>query len=303
MVDAERVSSLDARLTYLALHLAERRASLTDSNAVLAEQLADLARRRLDAGEINVLEYNTAVLESARARSLADRSEGERRAVAAHLGRVVGLSGDSTMITSPLPPLPAPPRDPNGSQAVALQRRPDMQAASLEVEAAGKTLTESRLRVVPNLELSLFNGKEEGTDDLLGLLLGFSIPLFHRGQANVGAARADQIAAEAVSDATDRLIRAEVEAGASRYAGAYDAERRFVGDLLLAARQNAELAALAFQEGELGIADVVVVRSTSLATQLEYLEVLAAAYSAWFELAAALNARPGELMNVMGGGE
>ena len=180
VVDAERVSSLDARLTYLTLHLVERRASLTDSNAVLAEQLADLARRRLDAGEINVLEYNTAVLESARARSLADRSEGERRAVAAHLGRVVGLSGDSTMITSPLPPLPAPPRDPNGSQAVALQRRPDMQAASLEVEAAGKTLTVSRLRVVPNLELSLFNGKEEGTDDLLGLLLGFSIPLFHR---------------------------------------------------------------------------------------------------------------------------
>jgi len=102
-----------------------------------------------------------------------------------------------------------------------------------------------------------------------------------------------------VSDATARLIRAEVEAEARRYAGAREAERRFADDLLRAGAENAELASVAFEEGELDIADVVVFRSTALATRLEYLEVLANAYSAWFALAAALDSQPEEVIQLL----
>jgi len=174
-----------------------------------------------------------------------------------------------------------------------------MQAAKLEVEAADRILAASRRSFVPNLELGLFRGQEAGTDDLLGISVGFSMPLFHRGQADVGAARADRAAAGALADGTARLIRAEVVAEARRYAGAYDAERRFATDLLAAGAENAELAAVAFEEGELSVADVVVFRTTALATQLEHLEVLADAYAAWFSLAAALNVEPTELIETL----
>ena len=50
----------------------------------------------------------------------------------------------------------------------------------------------------------------------------------------------------------------------------------------------------------MSVADVVVFRSTALATQLEYLEVLAEAYEAWFQLAAAVDARPDELTDLAG---
>jgi len=299
VTDAARTSALEARLTYLTLHLAERRAALSQENAELAEQLATVARRQLDAGEINVLEFNTAALEAARARSQAHRFEGERRADAAELGRVLAVAGDSVAVTVALPPLPDLPSTIDRVGDLALQRRPDMQAAALEVEAADRMLSASRRRIVPNLELALFSGQEAGTDDLFGFSLGFSVPLFHRGQADVGVARADRAAAAAVSDGTARLIRAEVEAEARRYAGAREAERRFVDDLLLAGAENAELASVAFEEGELSIADVVVFRSTVLATQLEYLEVLADAYSAWFALSSALDARPEELIQLL----
>jgi len=299
VVDAERVSALGARLSYLTLHLAERRASLSTENADLAEELAVVAQRQLDAGEINVLEFNTAALEAARARSQAARFEAEREASAAELARLLALPRDSVAATTELPQLPEPPTSLSVGAVVGLDRRPDLRAATLEAEAADRMVTASQRRILPNLELSLFTGQEAGTDDLLGFSVGFSVPLFHRGQADAGAARADRAAATAVADGTARLIQAEVVAGSRRYVGAYEAERRFATDLLLAGAENAELAAVAFEEGELSIADVVVFRTTALATRLEHLEVLADAYAAWFSLAAALNAQPTELFEVL----
>jgi len=299
VMDAARVSALDARLAYMTLHLAERRASLSNENADLAEQLVTIAQRQLDAGEVNRLEFNTAALEAARSRSQAARLEAERQAAAAYLGSLMSVTGDSVVATAELPELPELPASLNVSEALALDRRPDLQAATLEVEAADRIVSASRRSFVPNLELGLFRGQEAGTDDLLGLSVGFSMPLFHRGQADVGTARADLAAAGALADGTARLIRAEVEAEARRYAGAYRAERRFATDLLRAGAENTELAAVAFEEGELSIADVVVFRTTALATQLEHLEVLADAYTAWFSLAAALNVEPTELIEML----
>ena len=43
------------------------------------------------------------------------------------------------------------------------------------------------------------------------------------------------------------------------------------------------------------VTDVVVLRTAAVAAQLEYLEVLAEAAEAWFELAAALNVSPTDL--------
>ena len=296
--DAIRRASLEARVAYLALHLSEQRAALSAANAGLAAELADLARRRLEAGEINVLAYNTAALEAARASSLSDRLEAERRAAQAELARLLAVTGDRSINTAALPTLPGRVPTVDVLMASAVRRRPDLTAATLEVDAATEDLTANRRSRFPTLEVAVFDGEEAGTDDLLGLSLGLSVPLFQRNQSDVGAARAQQAVAEAQSAATIRAVRSQVEAWAERYRGAYSAERRFADELLLASLDNVELAGRAFQEGELSVADVVVFRSTALSTQLEYLEVLAAAYEAWFQLAAAVDARPDELTDL-----
>ncbi|MDE3005759.1 MAG: TolC family protein [Gemmatimonadota bacterium] len=298
--DAIRRASLEARVVYAALHLSEQRAALSATNAELAAELATLARRQLDAGEINVLAYNTAALEAARALSLADRLEGERRAAQAELARVLAVGGDRVIRTTALPTLPAEIPGIDVLMASAVRRRPDLNAVTLEVDAATENLTANRRRRFPTLELAVFEGEEDGTDDLLGLSLGVSLPLFQRNQGDVGAARAEQAAAEARSAATIRAIRSQVDGWAERYKGASSAERRFADELLLASLDNVELAGRAFQEGELSVADVVVFRSTALATQLEYLEVLAEAYEAWFQQAAAVDPRPDELPDLAG---
>lgn len=299
--DAARSSGLTARYAYLNLYLAERRADLTAANAELAGQLAELARRQMDAGEISILAANTASLEAARANSEAMRLEAERLAAQSELRSALALGSDTVLATTALPPLPAiePAVDP--AVAHALERRPDLRAAGLNEDASRRTVTATRMRAIPNIELGVFNGREEGTDDLLGFSVGVSVPVFRRAQADVGAARAAHIAAQATSDAIRRAVRSDVVSEIARYDGAQRAMARLAQDLIAAAEENSELATRAFEEGELSVAEVVVFRSTALQAQLEYLDAIGAAYASWFALAAAIGVHPNELKDLLGG--
>jgi outer membrane protein TolC len=175
--------------------------------------------------------------------------------------------------------------------------RPDRAAALLGAQATGRDVTAARLAIVPALELGATTEREEG-DNLAGIAIGFSVPLFRRRQADLGVARAAQAAARAEVDAVQRGIRAEVTASAERLRRARLAERRFAAQVLAAAADNVALSEVAFQEGKVGIASVVVLRTAAVAAQLEYLEVLGDAYESWFALAAAVGADP---QDVQGG--
>jgi cobalt-zinc-cadmium efflux system outer membrane protein len=302
VADAERLAALEARLAFSTLALAERRAALVDSAARFGERLAAVTRRQLDAGAINLLEHNAAVLDAARQRSAAERARAERTATGADLARVLALGAGTVPRPEPLPPLSN--REPPGPDALlraALARRPDYSAAEWEARGARQDVTATGLDGwIPSLQLGLVSGREEGSDDLFGFTIGVSVPLFRRNQAARGAAAARRSAADAGLEAVRRAIQADVEAAFARYVLARRAERRFAEEVLRAATENVTLTERAFAEGKVGIADVVVLRSTAVAAQLEYLEVLADAYEGWFRLAAAVGVAPDELNDVTG---
>lgn len=302
--DARRLVGLEARRAYAALVVAERRASLTDSAAAFAERLAEFARQQFDAGELNRLEWNAAVLEAARMRSAAERARAGASAAAADLARLLALPSDSMPRTVALPPVPTLRWDSDSVLlALARARRPDLRASEALRRSADRSVTAARLSLIPNLVVSAFEGREEASDRLFGLSLGLRIPLFHRGQAGVGAARADQAAARAELAATERAIQADVLAAGARFLRARMAERRFARDVLRAATENVTLTERALSEGEVSLTDVIVLRATAVNAQLEYLVVLQDATSAWFELAAALAVEPTDLATLLGPGD
>lgn len=300
--DTRRVTALELRLAYTRLELTDQRATLMDTTALFAERLAEIVRVRLEAGEVNLLEHNAAVLEAARQRSAAERARAERAGASADLTALLALPVEVQPRTGGLPALPTsatPAMERLLSRAFAV--RPDYLAAQATVSASGQAVTAATLEGwVPNLLVGGIIGQEAGQDDLNGVSLGLSIPLFRRNQASRGAARADQSLAEANLMRTQRTIRAEVEAARARYTRAREAARRFAAEVLQAASENVRLSERAFQEGKVGIADVVVLRSTAIATQLEYLEVLADAYSGWFMLSAAIGDDPVALTDFAG---
>jgi cobalt-zinc-cadmium efflux system outer membrane protein len=144
-------------------------------------------------------------------------------------------------------------------------------------------------------------GREDGTDDLLGFSIGLAIPLFRRGQAERGLAVAERATAEATLEATQRRIQAEIIAAVGRYERALAAERLFAEEVLEAARENVQLTERAFDEGKVGIADLIVLQSAAVEAQLEYVAVREEAYTGWFELAAALDTDPADVARIVGG--
>jgi cobalt-zinc-cadmium efflux system outer membrane protein len=294
--DAKRLVGLEVRQAYASLAVAERRAALTDSAARFAERLAVVAEQQATAGEINRIERNVAVLDAARARSTADRTRAQVAVAAADLARLLALPRDSMPQTVPLPAIPNL-RWPSDSVLVSLARlrRPDLRAQSEALAGAERTVSAERLGIVPNLTLSTFNGREAGTDDLLGVAIGLSVPLFHRQQGALGAAEAERSAARAERTAGQRSVEAEALAAGARFTRAREAERQFAGGVLQSASENVALTERALAEGEVSVTDVLLLRSTSVGAQLEYLEVLHDSLDAWFALAAALAAEPSEL--------
>ena len=301
--EARRVVALETRRAYATLAIAERRAALLDSSALFAERLAEFAEKQFVAGEFNRLERNVVVLETARARSAADRARAQVAHAAADLSRLLGLPRDSTQRTTSLPAVP----DLRWASDAALvtlarDRRPDLHASAEMQLSAGRAAAAARLALVPNLTISAFNGREAATDELLGVAIGVSIPLFHRQQTNIGAADAGRIASEAALASNERAVQAEVLAAAARFLRARSAERRFAGEVLRVASENVRLTERALAEGEVSLTEVLVLRTTAAGAQLEYLDVLHDAWSAWFELAAALAAEPAELATLLGSG-
>lgn len=302
--DSRRLAALDARRLYVGLSVAERRALLADSAASFAERLAEFARRQFEAGEMNRLELNAATLEAARARSAADRSAGEGQAAGAELARALALPGDSAVGTLPLPPVPdltwasdtvLPP--------LARPRRADLRAAREAYQGAQDASRLAGRGWVPNLLVSVVGGRESDTDQLLGFGVGVSVPLLYRRQAARGAAAAELATAHAGLAASERTVLAELQSTAARYLRARAAERRFVREVLSAAGENIALTERALQEGEVGLTDVILLRRTALDAQVEYLDVLANSYLAWFDLAAAVGVEPGQLSATLSGTE
>lgn len=305
--DARRHAALDARRAYAALATAERRVALSDSAALFAERLSDFATKQFAAGEFNRLERNVVVLEAARARSAADRARAQAVQAAADLGRLLGLPQDSTVRTLAMPEIPDLP---SGADSVvlrralahALSRRPDLMASAAARDGAQRFAAAARRARVPNLAVSAFSGREAGTDNLFGVAVGLSIPLVYRQRANIGAADGQVSRAQSDHVAVERSILADVVAASARFIRAHAAERRFVGEVLRAANENVALTERALSEGEVGLTDVLVLRTTAVGAQLEYLEVLGEAWTAWFDLAAALAVDPAELMALLNAG-
>lgn len=297
--DARRLVTREVQLGFVNLVLADQRQRLLDSAATLGERLADITRRRLEAGELTLLDANAAVIEAARQRSAAGRATADWVEARATLGRLLALPPDSIAEGRGLPSLPdALTTSPASLLPMALAGRPDLLAARRELDGARQDQRAARSTLIPILDIGWAWAREGADARLGGLIVGLRLPVFQRAQGARGEATAALAAREADQRAIEQEVRAEVLAAAARYARARESATRFDTEILTAADENVRLSERALEEGELGIRDVVVLRSLALAARLEHLDVLRETLHSWYTLAAALAASASELQTL-----
>jgi cobalt-zinc-cadmium efflux system outer membrane protein len=228
-------------------------ARVTEANAA---EIARIAQRRHDQGDIPALEVNVARSTVARARAEAFAAEASRASALGELRVLLDLEpGTTVIVDGRLSERADVPLD--GLMAAAAERA-DVRALTAELAEAEAEVRLGKGLAWPDVAPGLRYERDDGTGILWGGL-SVTLPFFNRGQEQraMGTARADRLRGEIA--ALRRGVQNEV-------AAAWDAYglRLKAADALLATvaalDDNDVLARRSYEEGQIGLAELLLVR-------------------------------------------
>lgn len=274
--------TLDAVSAYLRVLEASERDRLLASAEILANTLHDAADRRFRAGDVAVLDVNVA--RAALARVRADREAGRAARVAAtgDLRLLLGIVGD-VQVVGRVPE--APPADTVALLQSALER-PELRSLMEAVREAEASVRLGRTFNKPELGAGARYARDEG-DHIVSGLFTVTLPVFSKGQELVaaGSARASRLRAEL--DAMRQRVQIEVRTAGEELERRRDAVRILERDALPAVNENELLAARSYEAGQIGLAEVLLIRREILETRFQHLNAQLDAALARIELDAA----------------
>lgn len=177
----------DVKVAYTDLMLARERARLADEALKVRRRIQDLSESRLRAGDLSELEAATARIDALRAHEESQRARYDTRIVEQRLRVLTGAKEgefrpkDETMTVDTA-------RDELERRALAA--RPDLRAAELGIEAAGKRIGLAKAEV-----FAISGILDANRTDNNGIEMGpgaqLPIPIFNRNQAGIARAKAE----------------------------------------------------------------------------------------------------------------
>lgn len=270
---------------------ATQRTELARNVLALNERLADVAQRQLAEGEISRLDLNLTAVElgRARARTLATRREREQAVI--ELGRLIGITRgtpihalvdsaelgtgrDSAHVS--LWRLETPQDTARAVEAeqfiaVALARRPDLAERTAAIRRANAELSLSGREALPNPILrGVFERPTDGSSTRFRPGIGVSLPFLNRRQGERQALRAAARQAELEYASLTRRVSSEVAAAVATYHSAVSEVEVLAATVLAPARQNRQLAEIAYREGEIGLPVLLLIQNQAIDAELDY---------------------------------
>ena len=259
---------------YHGLVAAEQRVALLSEIDRLNATLLGAVRTQLAEGEVSVLEANLAVIEAARARARALEATSAHTTAALEVGRLLGLEPQVFVRTpGPVSLADAPGSDLAVEDLVqrALSVRPDLRAAEYDVDRATQEGRLVRRDALPNLRVAGLATREDPlSDPRLGLSVGMELPLFNRNQGQSDRRRAEVAEFEQLRRATELRIRIEVEDALRTYQSVQREVEILESELLGPIRENQGLLEIAYREGKIDLATLLLLRNQLLDAELSY---------------------------------
>jgi cobalt-zinc-cadmium efflux system outer membrane protein len=259
-LDMERVaedlvrSGLDlvheVRLAHAELVLAQERMQLAQESLKLRRRIAELAEARLAAGDISELEANLARADARQAEEQAAGARLQATTAKQRLRFLLGLGEDETDFTAATSasewPAPANVRD---LVKVALAARPDLRAAEIGIETAGKRAGVERAKVFSIVGTLDMNAQgREGFEAGPGFQT--EVPVFNWNNAGRARARAEMDRAARQYLAVRHRVFLDVQQAHARYAQAREGFQQWRERILPPLENAAEQSEKAYAAGE-----------------------------------------------------
>jgi cobalt-zinc-cadmium efflux system outer membrane protein len=283
--DTQRRLVRDVGLAFIAALYWERRVALADENVRLVEEVARIARRRYEVGDVGGLETSVAELAVIRARSDRDRASAALAQAEGGVKALLGLQAAAALsCRGDLRRLGAP-----GEAPPDLGQRPDLRALRAEIDQAGADAALARTGRVPDLALGAVFSREESVDIFKGTI-AIALPIFDRGQGEAGLAEARRARLRSELDAAANAAAVEARSAAEVARTLTAAALRFEDGGLDTLEHAERLATGSYEAGAIPLVELLAVRRELVQARVDYVDLLYGAATARVELSASTGA-------------
>ena len=285
--DAERLVLREVGLVFARALYWRRQVELAGEDLRIAEEIARVARRRHEVGDVGGLEESVASLALERARIGQARAIAARHRSEGRLKMLLGLGPEVAIVTRGelrqlgLPPAQtldqAPPAD--------APARADIRALEAEIRGAEAEAELGRAHRVPDLALGASFSREESAS-ILSAGVTVSLPFFDRGQGTTAVASARRAGLAAEREGVRRSAAIEVQTAAVTSQQLAAAAGEFEAGGLATLERAERVATASYQAGAMPLGELLAVRRELVQARADYTDLLLAAATARVELLA-----------------
>lgn len=288
--DTARVLTNAVRRSYYSLLLAQKTAKMASDNVERYREILRVNGIRLKVGDIAATDFTRIEVESLKAQGDQDQAKTALNQARADLLLLLGWPENSLEISAveawpeAAPEIAKAGQDQLAEQA--LERRPDLQAARVRIEQAGKMLTLANRLAIPDVTVSAFYQRDPGNffTDSGGVGVSVPLPLFYRQEGEISRARVGLSSAELALKQTELGVRAEVMKALSAWKSADAIAQRFETAVVKRIEMLRKAQEIAYQKGAVGLLELIDAERNYKAMMLDYYTALANRSNAWADL-------------------
>lgn len=270
--DRERILVYEVKDAFAKAIASKKKIELTREVIRIQQELLDFTTTKFKEGDVSALQVNLAEVELSKAKRESLLAEREYRENLLALQGLLGLkpeqefSVDGTLVSEAFS-LP----DKEQTITSSLSRRPDILAASEEIDSTKRTVELVKRETLPNITVAGFYERDEARN-IVGIEFSIPIPFFDRKQAERRDAvvRAQQARIRYVG--LQKTIRKEVEEAYTNLTSALSELSLFKTEILNKTMDNLGLLNLSFREGKISFFDVRLAQKDTLEPQFSYVE-------------------------------
>lgn len=296
LAEASRLLTQSVKLGFYDLVLVQEKLKLTQEIVQHYEQMRKIAQVRFEVGDISVTHLNLAKIKLQAALRDAAALEGDLKLAQLEINNLMGTLLESIPIAhGNLSERMLHDQFPSWIQSLsldalakhALAHRSDLKSLRLKALLTDRELRLASAVNIPDLSIAGI-AQRSADEKVFGVKFSIPLPVFDRNRVEIDVAKAEKEINNIDISNKERQIIREVMGAFLSLTAAHKTLKFYEGDLLKLLNENLELTRTAYELGEAGILEVILMQNESIRMRFAHLDALAAFHKALAELEAAL---------------
>lgn len=292
LADASRLLTTSVKLGFYDLLLVQEKLKLTEAVIQHYEQMRNIAQVQFETGDISVTQLNLARIQLQTVLRDASVLDGELQLAQLEINNLMGAALEAAPIAvgslsenMSVNQLQTLALDALTTRALANRR--DLKSLRLDAQLTDRELRLAKSANIP--DLSIAGIAQRSLDErAFGVKFSFPLPVFARNRVEINVAKAEQGVNTVEISNKERQITREVMGAFISLKAAQKNLKFYEGDLLKLLNENLELTRTAYELGQAGILEVILIQNEFIKIQFAHLDALAAFHKALIELEAAI---------------